>query len=106
MEEPLGVLFELLASVFNPRRRERAQGVAPPRPAPPPAVATPVPPAIVTPPAARRSASAAPPPGPGSARPASAEGGAVAALFANPQSLVAAFIVAEALAKPVALRDR
>jgi hypothetical protein len=34
-----------------------------------------------------------------------AEAGRVTALFANPQSLVAAFIVAEVLAKPVALRD-
>jgi hypothetical protein len=33
------------------------------------------------------------------------EAGRVTALFANPQSLVAAFIVAEVLAKPVALRD-
>jgi hypothetical protein len=33
------------------------------------------------------------------------EAGQVTALFANPQSLVAAFIVAEVLAKPIALRD-
>jgi hypothetical protein len=47
-------------------------------------------------PGIRRAAPAAAP---------SAEAGRVAALFANPQSLVAAFIVAEALAKPIALRD-
>jgi hypothetical protein len=44
---------------------------------------------------ARRGATASHPP----------EAGRVTALFANPQSLVAAFIVAEVLAKPVALRD-
>jgi hypothetical protein len=33
------------------------------------------------------------------------EAGRVTALFANPQSLVAAFIVAEVLAPPIALRD-
>jgi hypothetical protein len=33
------------------------------------------------------------------------EAGRVTALFADPQSLVAAFVVAEVLAKPVALRD-
>ncbi len=37
---------------------------------------------------------------------ATAEAGLVTGLFARPQSLVAAFIVAEVLAKPVALRDR
>jgi hypothetical protein len=36
----------------------------------------------------------------------SPEAGLVTGLFANPQSLVAAFIVAEVLAKPVALRDQ
>jgi len=35
----------------------------------------------------------------------SAEAGLVRGLFASPQSLVAAFIVAEVLAKPVTLRD-
>ncbi len=38
--------------------------------------------------------------------PATAEAGFVSGLFANPRSLAAAFVVAEILAQPVALRER
>jgi len=73
-----------------------ATAVAPrsaPRPMPLAQTAA-APPAVVLP--RRPTAVAAPSP----------EAGLVTGLFASPQSLVAAFIVAEVLAKPVALREQ
>jgi hypothetical protein len=94
MDELLGLLaalFNALTKGLEPAGRPRSaalQPSAPIAPAPPPPQS----------PAAGVSRRAAPP---GQAP----EAGRVTALFANPQSLVAAFIVAEVLAPPIALRD-
>jgi hypothetical protein len=93
-------LGRALRDAFAERAAAPGQAAAPTRPPvglPPGAAAQPPAPAFSGNDAAspRRAPPAAQPP----------EAGRVTALFANPQSLVAAFIVAEVLAKPVALRD-
>jgi hypothetical protein len=98
-ERPAPGLGRALRDAFAERVGQPGAAAGPPS-APPPAGAAPPPRPIAAPPVERLPAAAPQPP---AGQPP--EAGRVTALFANPQSLVAAFIVAEALAKPVALRD-
>jgi hypothetical protein len=101
------------AVVAELRARELATNAGPRRPdtmgqpsAGQPSAGRPTAVAAVPPPAAAvLPQAAAPRPAPPDSA-ATPESTLVRQLFANPRSLVAAFIVAEVLAKPVTLRDR